>query len=196
MSTSNIKTIAHSILALLTSIFGLQKKFNKTPDDYWVAKEEEHRMRHCPKTPDDLADLYAILYKTFKEIEHTELFRTLLNEMQYAKLPLCKTWDDQYALPPIPTVLDAPFETTIVTGADRLSYTVWVLWFEDRFEIVKPYPNRGIYRSNCEEYESHETADTMPDGVIKAAKITIGVVESDNLLKGYQWLLYQVASEA
>lgn len=195
MSTSKIVNIANSIIALLSTIFKMQSQTDLTLN-YFVEKEERHRLRHCPKSPDELVEVYTTLHRTFKGIEDTDLFRTLLNEMQYAKMPLCKCWNEQHALPAIPKELDAPFETTIVTGTDRVSYTVWVLWFNDRVEVVKPYPNRGIYRSNCEEIESREAADVMPAGVIKAAKVTIGVVESDNMLKGYQWLLYQDASEA
>lgn len=160
-------------------------------EESYTSLEETHRLRHCPKNNNDIGLVYSTLYQTFKEIQNTELFKTLLSEMQYAQLPLCKNWQEQTYLPEIPNELDAPFENIIVTGVDRMSYTVWVLWFDDRTEIVKPYPNRGVYRSNCEEFETNETADIMPDGVMRAAKIRIGVVESENILKGYQWLLYE-----
>lgn len=195
MSTSKLLTMLNSLVSTLVIMFKMQPN-TELPANHFIEKEERHRLRHCPKSPDELSDVYVTLHKTFKGIEDTDLFRTLLNEMQYAKMPLCKCWTEQHALPAVPNELDAPFETTIVTGTDRVSYTVWVLWFNDRVEVVKPYPNRGIYRSNCEELEYRETADVMPVGVIKAAKVTIGVVESDNMLKGYQWLLYQDASEA
>lgn len=195
MSTLKLSVIVKSIFTLMSKIFKMQNE-PEYSSEYFIQKEETHRLRHCPKTPDQLSGVYVTLHNTFKGIEDTDLFRTLLNEMQYAKMPLCRCWNGQYALPAIPKELDAPFETTFVTGADRVSYTVWVLWFNDRVEIVKPYPNRGIYRSNYEELEYRETADAMPSGVVKAAKVTIGVVESDNMLKGYQWLLYQDASEA
>lgn len=164
--------------------------------DPYTSLEETHRMRHCPKDYSELGRLYTTLHQTYGDIEDTALFKTLLSEMQYAQMPLCKSWGNQEHLPKVPKELDAPFESTIITGADRMSYTVWVLWFGDRVEIVKPYPNRGIYRSNHEVFESNETADVMPLGVNRAAKITIGVVESDNILKGYQWLLYENPSEA
>ena len=195
----NIMTTSRPAIGIKSFFMSLANFFNpkvcEVEEDY-VSLEEAHRMRHCPKDSNDIGDVYVSIYKTFGDIENTDLFKTLMTEMQYAKMTLCKTWTDQHSLPDIPKELDAPFESTIVVGADRLSYTVWVLWFDDRVEVVKPYPNRGTYRSNCEEFESRETADAMPEGVIKAAKITIGVVESDNLLKGYQWVLYQKASEA
>lgn len=157
--------------------------------------EQAYRLRHCPTGYDDLGLIYTTLYETFGDIQDTDLFRTLLGEMQYAKIPGCRSWTTQANLPKVPDHLDAPFESTIITGADRLSYTVWVLWFEDSVRVVKPYPNRGIYRSNIEVFESTERADKTPEGVVQAAKITIGVVEADNLLKGYQWMLYRNHTE-
>lgn len=157
----------------------------------YTSLEKTYQLEFKPNNPNTTCLIYSRVFETFKPIQNTELFQTLLNEMQYANALMCDTWDTRCSVPDIPDELDAPFENTIITAAERLSYTVWVLWFDDRVEIVKPYPNRGIYRSNCETFESNEKADPMPDGVLKAAKIKIGVVESGNTLKGYQWLLFK-----
>lgn len=186
-----LKTILSTAIDLLTG-----RNDGLVVCESHTSLEQAYRLRHCPTGYDDLGLIYTTLYETFRDIEDTDLFRTLLGEMQYAKIPGCRSWTTQASLPNVPTELDAPFESTIITGADRLSYTVWVLWFEDSVQVVKPYPNRGIYRSNIEVFESIEKADEMPEGVIQAAKITIGVVEADNLLKGYQWMLYKNDSEA
>lgn len=166
-------------------------QYPETYGEKYTSLEQTYRLNYTPNNSNTVCLIYTRLFETFPEIQETELFKTLLGEMQYANPLMCTSWSTESTLPNVPKELDAPFENTIITGADRLSYTVWVLWFDDRVEIVKPYPNRGIYRSNCETFESSEKADDMPEGVIKAAKITIGVVASGNMLKGYQWLLYQ-----
>lgn len=147
--------------------------------------------RHCPKNPDELADIYVTVYNMFKDIEDTKLFKALLNEMHYANMPMCKTWDtgNVMALPP---VMDAPFENIIAGGADRMSTTYWVLWYGDKCEVIHPHQNRGIFRTRREVVHINDKPDAMPEGVTAAAKVTIGVVQTcDNILQGFQWNLYR-----
>lgn len=148
-------------------------------------------LRNCPKDANDLALIYSVVFTVFKEIQDHAIFYTMMQEMQYAAMPLCKTWDDYTNIPPVPQVMDSPFECVITPMGERMSYSIWVLWFDSRVEVVTPYANRGISRYLDEHFTLMDKPDPMPKGVVKAARIQIGVIGLDNSLVGYQWNLYR-----
>ena len=164
---------------------------------YMPMQEPEHEFifndttRHCPKDYNDLALIYSIIHSLFKDIKDTQLFNTLIIEMKYANMPSCKTWDDGLVMS-LPDVLDSPFSNVITKCADRMSCTYWILRYDDRTDIVRPHQNRGMFRTYNQIIEINDKPDAMPNGVISAIQVTLGVVQTDdNLLKGFQWKLYR-----
>lgn len=160
---------------------------------------EEHQInyvfndttRHCPKSHQDMIDVYTAMYEVFKDIEHTDLFRSMRAELDYAMMPNCKNWHDANVMS-MPTVMESPFDNIITECADRMSTTYWVLWYNDKTEVVQPHQNRGTFRTRTEVLVINDKADDMPDNVIAAAQVTLGIVQTrDNILKGFQWKLYR-----
>ena len=90
----NIMTTSRPAIGIKSFFMSLANFFNpkvcEVEEDY-VSLEEAHRMRHCPKDSNDIGDVYVSIYKTFGDIENTDLFKTLMSEIQYAKMTLCKT---------------------------------------------------------------------------------------------------------
>ena len=131
---------------------------------------------------------------TFKHLQGTALYNTLLNEAPYSRPEHIKGIDeasDENAIYPLPAELDAPFEMVETAFASRISHTVWVLWDkEGNVDIVNPRPNHGRFLCGPDMIVVHEKADPIPDGVQFACKINIGVNLDANTLRGIRWTFY------
>lgn len=193
--TTLLKHKLHSIIAkVILSV----KQTCITIKRHYVPIEEHQieytfndALRHCPKNADEMALIHRTIKEMFKDVRDTSLFKSLIHEMCYANLPSCKTWSTGN-IGTIPTYMDAPFSNIITECADRISTTYWVLWYDNRVEIVQPHQNRGIFRTGRESITINDKPDCMPENVISAAQVTLGVVQTkDNTLRGFQWKLYR-----
>lgn len=185
--TSFFTKITKTIVSVLLSI----KQRYYPIEEYQINYVFNDTTRHCPKSNQDLIDVYNVMYEVFKDIEHTDLFRSMRAELDYAMMPNCKSWKDANVMT-MPSVMEAPFDNIITECADRMSTTYWVLWYDDRTEVIQPHQNRGTFRTRTEMLVINDKADDMPDNVIAAAQVTLGIVQTrDNVLKGFQWKLYR-----
>ena len=147
-------------------------------------------MRHCPSNELELEQVRSNVELVFSDISHTELYKSLMLNVPWANQPQCKPWSENEC--PLPKTMDSPFSSVIVRSADRMSTTYWVLWFNDKVEVVHPHQNRGEYRTGNQVVMVNDVADNMPDNVIAAAQVTLGVTQTkDNTLCGFQWKLYR-----
>lgn len=130
----------------------------------------------------------------FSKIKHLPLYNTLKSEAPYAKrvnIPSLHSAKHRGIIRLLPKVMNAPFETVETRYANRMSYTVWVLWMNDRsVEVVVPKQNIGRLLSGSELIHVNDPADKMPDGVMRAARIIIGTELVDNSLRGCRWEFY------
>lgn len=181
--TNVTKTIIDAMLSIRNHYFPIE--------EYQIEYVFNDTMRHCPKSYTDVLDVYTTLYRIFKDIEGTDLFRSMRAELDYAMMPNCKDWDNANVMA-LPKVMEAPFDNIITECADRMSTTYWVLWYADKTEVVQPHQNRGTFRTRTESLVINDKADDMPENVIAAAQVTLGIVQTrDNILKGFQWKLYR-----
>ena len=195
LTLSKYKTSAQSFfIKMLTSIKNtcVNIKRHYVPlEEYQVRQYFNDNLRHCPSNHSDVTLIYETIRDMFGEIEHTDLYNAMVRDLQFANMALCKTWTNGN-VGNLPTHLDAPFSNVITPYADRMSLTTWVLWFEDRVEIIQPHQNRGTFRTGNEIININDKPDCMPNDVIKAAQVTLGVVQTDdNTLRGFQWKLYR-----
>jgi hypothetical protein len=132
---------------------------------------------------------------TFKDLQGTALYNTLLNEAPYSRPEHIKgiyEASDENAIYPLPAELDAPFEMVETAFASRISHTVWVLWDKDgNINIINPRPNHGRFLCGPDMIVVHEKADPIPDNVQFACKINIGVNLDGNTLRGIRWTFFQ-----
>lgn len=160
-------------------------------EEYQTRLYFNDNMRHCPASRSEIEMINNIVHDMFGEIKDTPLFKAMLLDLPFANIALCKTWKTGN-VGTLPSYLDAPFSNVITDCADRMSLTTWVLWFEDRVEIVHPHQNRGVFRTGRETITINDKPDCMPKDVIKAAQVTLGVVQAEsNTLRGFQWKLYR-----
>lgn len=160
-------------------------------EEYQVRQYFNDNLRHCPSGHNELTLVHDTVCEMFGEIEGTDLYSAMMKDIRFANMSLCKTWETGN-VGSLPNYLDAPFSNVITRCADRMSLTAWVLWFEDRVEIVHPHQNRGVFRTGSEIININDKPDDMPSNVIKAAQVTLGVVQTNgNTLRGFQWKLYR-----
>lgn len=180
-------------IATFVKQLGLTIKHKYYPlEEYECEFSFNDTMRHCPKNADDLALIYATIYDMFGDIKDTRLFKAMISEMQYANLPSCKLWNNGNVMT-LPEHMDAPFDNIITEVADRMSVTYWVLKYTNGMsEVIQPHQNRGTFRTGREIIYINDKPDYMPDNVVTAIQVTLGVVQThDNILRGFQWKLYR-----
>lgn len=170
----------------LKSLFINNRKKQKPQPSMVVPKKQ-----HVGKF--DRQYVVQTIEQTLSDIKDTQLYTTLIEEAGYTKIGGCRNWS--YAIKHLPKVMDCPFENIITKATDRLQVTQWVLWYNDgRVEILTPHQNKGLYQTKDTKVCVNDKADNMPDNVVKAAQITIGTyLTEDNLLRGFQWKLYNLS---
>lgn len=188
----NIKHFFVTLTAILKDI-GLKIKLKYNPlAEYQITYSFNDTERHCPKTEEDVKLIFATINELFTSIKSTQLFNSLIMEIQFANMPSCRTWETGNVMT-LPTYLDAPFDNIITREADRISTTYWVLEYADgNVEVVQPHQNRGVFRTGNQIVVIKDSPDCMPDNVVSAIQVTLGVVQSsNNTLRGFQWKLYR-----
>lgn len=191
-TSTSIKSFFITLSTILKDLC-LSVKYKYFPqEEYEITYTFNDTTRHCPKNPDDLTLMYVTIYEMFSEIKDLQLFKTLIMDMQYANMPSCKNWDNGNIMT-LPSVMDAPFSNIITSAADRISTTYWLLKYkDDSVELIQPHQNRGVFRTGNQIVNINDKPDCMPDNVVSAIQVTIGVVQtSDNNLRGFQWKLYR-----
>lgn len=189
--TTNIHSILLKIYAIMVALL-LSIKLKYFPlEEHEIEYTFNDTMRHCPKNDNDVAKVNKTIQDMFGEINDTDLYRAMMSEIEYAMMPSCKDWQTGNIMT-LPRVMESPFSNVITECADRMSTTYWVLWYADNVVVMQPHQNRGVFRTHRETIVINDKPDCIPEGVIAAAQVTLGVIQTnDNILKGFQWKLYR-----